>query len=399
MSQSSLLTSAPGEQHKAVCGEFGLLALQMAPYDHSVLFNTVSLALCGVNGLLCPVTFAGNILVFAAVLRKASLRNTANTSILCLAFTDLMVGFLVQPSYIVYQASKITSKPDNFPCRQLLAYSFSGVLCICMSFLALILISLERYLAVFYPYRYIEMVNTRRLIAVFVSVWVIVCAIILGLRFAFGINSDQEKGLISSIILSNFIITTFVYIKIFRLVKKCNAQVTIDISANASNSAENGTSEQQPQTNSREAKASKTVAFVAGTLFLCFTPTFCTTIVDQAGLARKDLLYHVIYPIAETAVLFNSCVNPGIYVWRNQGIRRSLVEMLRSCPCSSQQWINLGAGADPTGLAICQSSAFHLTAKELRKIWTGNVNVQISIFNYSQISSLRSTISLREMKK
>ncbi|XP_067056429.1 histamine H2 receptor-like [Acropora muricata] len=337
MNQSSILTSASGEEHKAVCGQFVSLALQMAPYDHSVFFNTVSIVLCAINGLLCPVTFAGNILVFAAVLRKPNLRNSANTSILCLAFTDLMVGFFVQPSYIVYQASKITSKPGNFPCRQLLAYSFSGALCICMSFLALTLISLERYLAVFYPYRYIEKVNTRRVVAVFVSVWVFVCAILLGLRFAFGINSNLEKGVISAIILSNFIITTVVYIKIFRLVKRCNAQVTVTMSANASSSAENETSEQQPQTNSREAKASKTVAFVAGTLFLCFTPTFCTTIVDQAGLARRDLLYHVIYPIAETAVLLNSCVNPGIYVWRNQGIRHSLVEMLRNCPCSSQQ--------------------------------------------------------------
>ena len=353
MNQSSLLTRASGEEHKAVCGQFGSLALQMAPYDHSVFFNTVSIVLCAINGLLCPVTFAGNILVFAAVLRKPNLRNSANTSILCLAFTDLMVGFFVQPSYIVYQASKITSKPGNFPCRQLLAYSFSGALCICMSFLALTLISVERYLAVFYPYRYIEKVNTRRVVAVFVSVWVFVCAILLGLRFAFGINSNLEKGVISAIILSNFIITTVVYIKIFRLVKRCNAQVTVTMSANASSSAENETSEQQPQTNSREAKASKTVAFVAGTLFLCFTPTFCTTIVDQAGLARRDLLYHVIYPIAETAVLLNSCVNPGIYVWRNQGIRHSLVEMLRNCPCSSQQWSNLCAGADqlkhPTG--------------------------------------------------
>ena len=232
-----------------------------------ILCSLTHFVLCGINGLLCPVTFAGNILVFAAVLRKANLRNSANTPILCLAFTDLMVGFFVQPSYIVYQASKITSKPGNFPCRQLLAYSFSGALCICMSFLALILISLERYLAVFYPYRYIEKVNTRRVVAVFVSVWVFVCAIILGLRFAFGINSNLEKGVISAIILSNFIITTFVYIKIFRLVKRCNAQVTVTMSANASSSAENETSEQQPQTNSREAKASKTV------VFLCFTPT------------------------------------------------------------------------------------------------------------------------------
>ncbi|XP_068740038.1 histamine H2 receptor-like [Montipora capricornis] len=329
MNHTFLSTNVTGEQVKIVCEYIEPLGVQMAPFPQTTLFLAVSVSLCVVNGLLCPLTVFGNVLVFASVLRKASLRNVANSSILCLAFTDLMVGFFVQPSYIIYQASKINARSDNFPCTQLLVYSFSGVICICMSFLTLTLISVERYLAVFYPYCYIERVHTRRVVAVSVAVWLTASAILLGLRFSFGINSNQEIGVISLIILTNFVMTSAVYIKILRLVKRCNAQVVVEMTDNAFNSA-NGPTELQAQSNHREAKASKTVAFVTGTLFLCFTPTLCTTIVDQAGLARKDLLYHVIYPIAETAVLLNSCLNPGIYVWRNEGIRRSLFELLRT---------------------------------------------------------------------
>lgn len=291
--------SSSDTTEKLVCEDIASFSLKMVPFPSAVLFRSVSVVLCVFNSFLCPLTVAGNILVFMAVLRKVQLRTVANTSTLCLAFTDLMVGVFVQPSYVVYQASKLTASLDSFPCDKLLIYSFSGVTCICMSFLTLILISMERYLAVFYPYIYEAKVNSRRVILVTV--------------------------------------TSFVYFKIFRLVKRCNAQVNVEMSQHTGSTSE-GTENDPPtlvNSSPREAKASKTVAFVTGTLFLCFMPTLCVTIVDQAGLAPRDLLYHVIYPIAETAVLLNSCVNPGIYVWRNRGIRRSLRELLSACKLGS----------------------------------------------------------------
>ena len=327
--KSGFLSSNGTEQSdKFVCEHTVSMGLKMVPFAPSVMFRVVSILLCIINGLLCPITVTGNLLVFAAVLRKTDLRTVVNTSILCLAFTDLLVGLFVQPCYLVYQASKLAAGPHDFPCVQLLIYSFLGVICICMSFLTLILISLERYMAVFHPYRYIEKVNTKRVIALAVTSWCVSITVLLVVRFLFGINSNQETGVISLIIVTNFVVTSFVYFRIFRLVKRCNAQVNVQTSHNTSTS---GSPPTQMQSNSNEAKASKTVAFIAGTLFLCFAPTLCATIVDQAGVARKDLLYHVIYPIAETVVLLNSCINPGIYVWRCQGIRQSLFELTQTC--------------------------------------------------------------------
>lgn len=331
------LNSSSDATEELVCEDIASLGLKMVPFPSAVLFRSVSFVLCVFNSVLCPITVAGNILVFMAVLRKVQLRTVANTSILCLAFTDLMVGVFVQPSYVVYQASKLNASPNSFPCDKLLIYSFSGVICICMSFLTLILISLERYMAVFYPYIYEAKVNSRRVICVTVTVWTVSIGILLSVRFLFGINSNEETGVISLVIIANFLVTSCVYFKIFRLVKRCNAQVNVEMSQHTSSTSERTENDPPTQVNSspREAKASKTAAFVAGTLFLCFTPTLCATIVDQAGLAPRDLLYHVIYPIAETAVLLNSCVNPGIYVWRNRGIRRSLRELLSTCKLGS----------------------------------------------------------------
>ena len=328
MNAGLLKSNSTSEVNNLVCRDWFPLGLKMVSFSPTVLLRAVTAILCVLNGILCPFTVAGNALVFMAVLRKTELRTVANTSILCLAFTDLIVGVFVQPSYVVYQASKLLT-PERLPCVQLIVYSFSGVICLCFSFLTLILISLERYMAVFSPYRYVAKVNSERVVGLVVTTCVIWVGVILAVRCTFGINSKEETTLISCLIITNFVLTSFVYFRIFKLVRRCNAQVS-EISEH-STAVQPAAPTPQMTSNPREAKASKTVACVAGTLFLCFMPTLCATVIDQAQLVRQDLLYHVIYPIAESIVLFNSCLNPAIYVWRSARIRRSLWELLRNC--------------------------------------------------------------------
>lgn len=108
----ALNVSNPTERF--VCGDIGFSGLKMVPFPQTDLFRSVTLVLCVLNGVTCPLTIVGNVLVFMAVLRKPQLRNVANTSILCLALTDLTVGAFVQPSYIIYQTSKLTMLSPTF---------------------------------------------------------------------------------------------------------------------------------------------------------------------------------------------------------------------------------------------------------------------------------------------
>lgn len=77
-------------------------------------------------------------------------------------------------------------------------------------------------MVVFYLYCYVEKVNFKCLIIVIVIIWVILIGILLIVRFLFGINSNEEIGVIFFVIIVNFIIMLFVYFRIFRLVKCCN---------------------------------------------------------------------------------------------------------------------------------------------------------------------------------
>ena len=47
--------------------------------------------------------------------------------------------------------------------------------------------------------------------------------------------------------------------------------------------------------------------------FLCFVPTLCASLVHQAGAAQDDVMLHLIYPLAESALFLTAVINPLIY--------------------------------------------------------------------------------------
>jgi len=79
----------------------------------------------------------------------------------------------------------------------------------------------------------------------------------------------------------------------------------------------------------QETKAAKTIIIITAAFFLCFAPTLCASIVHQAGAVEDDVMLHVIYPLAESALFLTALINPVIYVWRNASVRESVKEITR----------------------------------------------------------------------
>ncbi|KAJ7372587.1 hypothetical protein OS493_017858 [Desmophyllum pertusum] len=77
------------------------------PYFPNATAQAITLLTCILNGISCPVATVENLLVFVVVLRNRSLRTVFNTSVLCLAFTDLLIAMFIQPAFIAYQAGKL----------------------------------------------------------------------------------------------------------------------------------------------------------------------------------------------------------------------------------------------------------------------------------------------------
>ena len=114
----------------------------------------------------------GNLLVLISIWRTPSLHTPSNILLVGLAFSDLGVGIVVQPIFLVYNIAKIKRLANLF-CSSAVALSFAAR-CLCgVSLFTLTAISLDRYIAIFFHLRYQEIVTAKRIITIFVGIWLV----------------------------------------------------------------------------------------------------------------------------------------------------------------------------------------------------------------------------------
>ena len=107
------------------------------------------------NILSFPVTIVMNVLVIMAVKTRLRLQSKYNILLACLAGTDLLVGAVSQPSYIVGQIYVIKGLSLSKYCAYHKLTNFLVLSPIFASVFHLKLISIERFVAIKYTFRYI----------------------------------------------------------------------------------------------------------------------------------------------------------------------------------------------------------------------------------------------------
>ncbi|XP_032227450.2 beta-2 adrenergic receptor-like [Nematostella vectensis] len=292
--------------------------VNMVQYVPSFTAYLVTLFTCVFNGISCSLTFLANLLVFAAILRKMELQTAQNISILFLAATDLLVALIAQPSFLVFQASKVKDT-NGFSCHALAVYTTAVFICSGLSIVTVILITLERYFAIFYPFNYQRFVTKSKSVFFISLVWSVWVFFVCYIRFKPGTNTTILSTIASVLILTCFGLTAFVYFKVQKLVRRVHSEAT--------------RTEQEHNNNTgnrlSDTKSSKTVGLIACSLVLCLLPTLLTSIVYQVKVVNKNYIYHIIYPITDSFIFLSSSLNPVIYVFRSSRVRSSMKQMLK----------------------------------------------------------------------
>lgn len=290
------------------------LPVNTVPYRPDVKTGIVTVFTCVFIGLACPCAIVANLMVFLGVLRKPDLRNVYNTSILFLATSDLLAGLITLPSFVAYQGSKLTTPQHEFSCVALVMYTFTNFIFTGLSAITIILITLERYLAIFYPFKYQAYVTKRRIAVTISLIWVVWISFITVARF----SPDASVGLYSIIaavlLIPCILLTLFVYCKVCVLTRQVRA--SIGQGPTAPRNAED----------IQETKSSRTVAYLAGAVVLCFLPTLVIAAVYQTGKVDGNVFYHLMYPLSDLFALMTPVFDPMIYVLRSSQIRSSLRE-------------------------------------------------------------------------
>ena len=264
---------------------------------------------CVLNAVLMLIAVIGNSLVIAAIFRSSTLRSAPFTMLLCsLAISDLLVGLVVQPLYIVIQVT------DDFFLElvwSLITYAFSGI-----SLCTMTTISLDRFAAVHYHMRYVHMVSTIRVIGTSILIW-LVMFLSLGIYLW---NIILYFFIASVFTVICLLLSTLCYIRIFQIVRRHKTQIQ----------AQHRAVKNDDNLNIMRLKKSTMNSFVFYiVLIFCNFPMFITFIF----LGSKMENFAPKWSIYATFVFMNSSINPVLYCWRLRDLRSAIVKTARTMFC------------------------------------------------------------------
>ena len=270
---------------------------------------------CLFNIFLSYTAVSLNAVTIHAIRKTSWLPKPLKTLLLSLAVSDLGVGLMVQPFCISLLVKWL--QRDNPGCVAYKLYFMVMSLFALASFFGVVLISLDRFLAIHLHLRYRELVTHNRVVAVVISVWIV--SAILSLITVWYPSESSLTVFAVGIICIFF--TTLFFGRIFVVFRHHQEQIQVlQVRQGAQNSdAANLAS---------LLKSAFGIFYIYVVLMLCYMPrafSLVTTAISEPNTALKAFLIY-----SWTLVFLNSSLNPIIDCWKMRHIRYAIMDILRN---------------------------------------------------------------------
>ena len=274
-------------------------------YKYNIVINTV------INLVFAFSSTILNGSVMWVIYFRERLQTPYYLILLSLATTDFTAGLIAQPLHIA-RITLLVAKHGYTSCALDISTVALGYSLIAVSFFTVSYVTLERYLAVFYPFYHERRCTRRSSLKWLIIIWII------GSAYGAVGCLPYEHTRLGFIVMVSLIGTVFLiwncfaYSKIFCISNKIQRKIR---------------QEQQRFANEekivKEAKAARTTFVVVASLFVFYGPAFLTT-------AIRDKI--VIFPQyvniwAYTLMLANSTANPVIYCYFCHDIGREMTKL------------------------------------------------------------------------
>lgn len=282
--------------------------------------GTFMLIFCVLNLIFSLVATLGNLVVIRALCKASSIPATLKKLFLSLAVSDFAVGLFAQLMFgiIVAVMLKMAANGNfnfDFLCPRILTVSYFAIyLLTCASFLTIVLIAVDRVLAVFLHLRYQELVTSKRVAIALLSLWL---TSVVAVSSSFILLPDQNNMVVVTFELFGLLVTTVGYVRIYKVVRYHRNQIA---------------SQSQLQNNHtmrilRETKSTINALLVYIVFLACFLPNLCCIFLLRADSLGLSLL--VANHVSGFLVLLNSSLNPIIYCWRYREIRKIVKDLIK----------------------------------------------------------------------
>uniref|UniRef100_A0A3P9J5H6 Somatostatin receptor type 2 n=1 Tax=Oryzias latipes TaxID=8090 RepID=A0A3P9J5H6_ORYLA len=284
--------------------------------------RTSSVVITFISFLVCAVGLCGNTLVIYVILRYAKMKTVTNIYILNLAVADVLC---------------MTSLPFIALQLVLVRWPFGEVLCkIIMtvdslnqftSIFSLMVMSIDRYLAVVHPIRSTKWRKPRMAKLINLTVWVVSLLVILPTMIFSGLNKVPVCGIVwpepQDVYYNTFIFYTFFIGFFFPLVVICLCYLLIIVKVKSS-----GMRVCSSKRRRSERKVTRMVSIVVAVFVLCWLPFYIFNVTSVTSSitpssAMKSTFYFVI-----VLGYANSCANPVLYAFLSDNFRKSFQNVL-----------------------------------------------------------------------
>jgi len=281
------------------------------------------------NILSFPVTILANVLVIMAVKTRPRLQSKCNILLACLAGTDLLTGAASQPIFIVGQIFVIKGLSLTEYCWYHKESHLIFLIPIHASLFHLTL-SIERFVAMKYTFRYVTIVTKSRLKIAVVGSWVIACfpAILRSLSERFEITTRVVTILFAYCSIS---LILFCHLSVYFVTRRHEKRIKCE--------------QVPPQAAAdfaKEKKALRTTRVITITLLVCFLPMNVYYISLHVFLKRSSHIVNALtlsHPVFLSVFSLNSLCNPIIYCFRNKTFRKTCKALLKlKCTNFNEEW-------------------------------------------------------------
>ena len=255
-----------------------------------------------------------NIVTIYAIRKTSTLTKTLKTLILSLAVSDVGVGLFVQPFYTSFLVSWL--QQNNPSCFTYMMVNITAKCFSLASFLGVVAVSVDRFLAVHLHFRYHELVTHKRVVAVVISIWVFSVFVSL-MIFGGSLSSQNLIILIGGVI--GRLLTTVVYIRVYLVARRHQNQIQ-SLQVQVEQTGE--------MANFASLVKSAIGIFYAYLVFLvCYLPYMICVIairINGPSIALKRF-----YLFSLSLIFLNSSLNPVIYCWKMRHIRHTILNILQ----------------------------------------------------------------------
>lgn len=271
---------------------------------------------CVLNSFLSYTAVMLNFVTIYAITKTSSLLGPLRMLLTSLVVSDLGVGLLVQPFYVALMVMTLQQQQATcitYSFFAVVVYLFSGA-----SFLSIICVSVDGFLAIRLNLRYQELVTSKRVTVAVILVWLL-CFTSYPLMFAI-LPPRTVHITFVSLGLVCILLKSMVFLNIYFIVRRHSRQIQAQTQQLSQNGAMSNTA--------KYGKSALSLFYLYLLFLVCYLPQLCAFIVMIKN-GKSSWRMRNVLTFTMTWVFLKSSLNPVICFWKVRHIRRVIMISLR----------------------------------------------------------------------